>query len=266
MRVSPQISVVMPSFQQVQFIEEAVRSVLNQDNANIELIVLDPGSKDGSRELLLTLKEEHGDSLKLVFEPDSGQSDAINKGLELASGEILCWLNSDDRFLPGTLEKVKRSLAGRKGAAWLYGYARNVDENGQTVLSFIAWYKKVRGRRFSRLKLLTEDFIPQMSTFWNREMWDISGGLNVDKHLDMDYDLWLKFSRYADPIVIDENLADFRIHGEAKGSTNYATQLDAAYSTARQYAPELGLPGKMALIVHWLFSQRTRFIYRFIKP
>ena len=69
-----------------------------------------------------------------------------------------------------------------------------------------------------------------------------------------------------DPVVIDEELADFRIHGEAKGSTSYAPQLDAAYSTARQYAPELGLPGKAALMVHWLFSLRTWVIYRFIKP
>lgn len=260
------ISIVMPCFQQVSFVEEAVRSVLEQADETVELIVMDPGSTDGTREKLQELKAGYGDSLILVFEPDEGQSDAINKGMALARGDILAWLNSDDRFLPGTLEQVTRSLAGLKGPAWLYGHARNVDESGQPVLSFITWYKKVRGRRFSRLKLLTEDFIPQMSTFWNREMWAVSGGLDVDKHLDMDYDLWLKFSRYADPVVIDDELADFRIHGEAKGSTSYAPQLDAAFSTARQYASELGFPGKMALIVHWLFSLRTRLIYYFIKP
>ena len=255
----------MPCYQQADFLEEAVRSVFSQQGAQVELIVLDPGSKDGSRELLSTLKEEYGDSLKLIFEPDSGQSDAINKGLAMARGEILCWLNSDDRFRPGALSKVV-SLMQKDCPAWLYGHAGIIDGDGQAIFSLISWYKRMRGRRFSRLKLLTEDFIPQMSTFWNREMWDVSGGLDVDKHLDMDYDLWLKFSRYADPVVIDEELADFRIHGEAKGSTSYAPQLDAAFSTARQYAPELGFPGKMALIVHWLFSLRTRLIYYFIKP
>ena len=97
-------------------------------------------------------------------------------------------------------------------------------------------------------------------------MWNIAGGVDVRKHLDMDYDLWLRFSRYADPVFIDEELADFRIHSEAKGSTTYVPQLNAAFATAQEYARELGLRGKVALIIHWVLSMRTRLIYRFIKP
>jgi glycosyltransferase involved in cell wall biosynthesis len=260
------ISIIMPCFQQVSFVETAVRSVLDQADDSVELIVMDPGSSDGTREKLRGLTAEYGDNLILVLEADEGQSDAINKGMSLARGEVLAWLNSDDCFRPGTLKKVSDALLGKSGPAWLYGTAGNIDENGQPVYTLITWYKRVRSKRFTRLKLLRENFIPQMSTFWNRKMWDVAGGVDVNKHLDMDYDLWLRFSRHADPIVIDEELADFRIHSEAKGSTTYVDQLNAAYMTAREYAPELGFRGKIALIVHWFLSMRTRLVYYFIKP
>ena len=260
------ISIIMPCYQQARFVEMAVTSVLEQADNRVELIVMDPGSTDGTREKLREMREKFGECLVLVFEPDDGQSDAINKGMALARGEVLAWLNSDDCFRPGTLKKVRSALLGHSGPAWLYGNAGNIDEKGQPVYSLISWYKRTRGKRFSRLKLLRENFIPQMATFWNREMWNVAGGVDVNKHLDMDYDLWLRFSRYADPIFIDEELADFRIHSEAKGSTTYADQLNAAFSTAREYAPEFGFRGKIALIAHWFLSMRTRLIYYFIKP
>jgi len=97
-------------------------------------------------------------------------------------------------------------------------------------------------------------------------MWLKAGELDTNRHLDMDYDLWLRFSRYADPIVIDDELADFRIHGESKGSHSYKRQLNAAIETAKKYAPELGWRGSIAFLVHLLFSLRTRLIYSIIKP
>lgn len=263
--VAPLVSVVMPSYQQVRFLEEAARSVLDQAGVAVELIVMDPGSTDGSRELLLRLQAEYGENLRLVFEPDAGQSDAINKGLALARGEILCWLNSDDRLRPGTLARVAPFL--RKGEpAWLYGQAGIIDADGRPLFGFIAAYKNWRGRRFSIYKLLTEDFIAQMSVFWNRSMQERAGGLDVQRHLDMDYDLWLRFARVAEPAVLPVDLSDFRVHGEAKGSQRTGAQLDAALQTAREHAARLGWRGSLAILIHRLLSWRTRLIYRVIKP
>jgi glycosyltransferase involved in cell wall biosynthesis len=265
MNKPPMVSVVLPSFQQAAFLEEAVRSVLDQKSSEVELLVMDPGSTDGSRPLLMALQKEYGERLVLHFEPDKGQSDAINRGFVKARGKILSWLNSDDRLRPGALEKVVPWLDSPQ-PRWLYGCAGMIDERGRPHASLIVRYKNWRGRNFSRYKLLTENFIPQMSVFWNLAMWDAAGGLDLEKHLDMDYDLWLRFAQVADPLVINDVLADFRVHGGAKGSLQSGPQLDAAFVTAWQHSTELGWQGKLLMVVHRFLSLRTRLLYWLIKP
>lgn len=258
-------SIVMPCYQQAAYLEEAVRSVLDLQLKDVELLIMDPGSTDGSRELLLALKKEYGKRLILHFEPDLGQSDAINQGLAMARGGILGYLNSDDRLRPGALAKVMEWLDCPE-PRWLYGQAGMIDDKGQPYASFIVRYKNWRGRRFSLSKLLTENFIPQMAVFWNRAIWERVGGLDIDRHLDMDYDLWLRFARVSDPLVLQEDLADFRVHGHAKGSRKAGEQLDAALVTARKHAAGLGLNGATAIVLHHVFSFRTRLLYRWMKP
>lgn len=265
MSENPRVSIVMPSFQQKTFLEEAVRSVLDQPFAGVELLVMDPGSTDGSRELLLSLQKEYGDRLVLHFEPDQGQSDAINRGMSLARNRVLAWLNSDDRLRPGALAKVVDWLDTSQ-PRWVYGRAGMIDWQGKPHASFIVRYKNWRGRKFSRLKLLTENFIPQMAVFWNQAMWERAGGLDNDRHLDMDYDLWLRFAKVSEPLVLKDVLADFRVHGEAKGSRQAGAQLDAAFMTARKHAADLGWQGRTALMVHRLLGWRTRMLYRWLKP
>jgi len=265
MASSPLISIVMPSFQQAAFIEEAVRSVLDQQGVEVDLLVMDPGSTDGSRECLQTLKAEYGDRLVLHFTPDHGQSDAVNRGMALARGRVLGWLNSDDRLRPGALAQVASWLDSPE-PRWLYGRSGMIDGQGRQHSSFIVSYKNWRGRRFSIYKLLTENFIPQMAVFWNRAMWDRAGGLDLSRDLDMDYDLWLRFARVNDPKVLSVELADFRVHSAAKGSLRTVEQLDAALATARLRAAGLGSKGEAALMIHRLLSWRTRLIYRRLKP
>jgi glycosyltransferase involved in cell wall biosynthesis len=266
MKNDPRVSIIMPSFQQAPFLEEAVRSVLNRDGPAVELLVMDPGSTDGSRDLLLLLQKEFGDKrLRLYFEKDSGQSDAVNRGMSLARGNVLGWLNSDDRLRPGALARITGWLDSSQ-PRWLYGRAGMIDREGNPYTSFIAHYKSWRGRSFSRLKLLTENFIPQMAVFWNRTIWEEAGGLDVERHLEMDYDLWLRFAGVTEPLVLQDMLADFRVHEEAKGSRQTASQLDAAFETACKYGADLGWQGRAALVVHRLLSWRTRLLYRWMKP
>ena len=186
-------------------------------------------------------------------------------GFASASGEIFGWLNSDDRMRPGAMAKVVDWLDSPE-PRWLYGRAGMIDETGTPCSSLIVRYKNWRGRKFSRLKLLTENFIPQMAVFWNRAMWERAGGLDNDRHLDMDYDLWLRFAEVSEPLVLKDVLADFRIHGEAKGSRQTGAQLEAAFATAKKHSEGMGWMGKLALLVHKLFSMRTRLLYRLMKP
>jgi glycosyltransferase involved in cell wall biosynthesis len=264
MATSPQISIVMPCFQQVAFLEEAVRSVLDQTEAEAELIVMDPGSTDGSRELLQTLKNEYGESLVLHFAPDEGQSDAINKGMSMARGNVLGWLNSDDRLRPGSLRIAAR--LDRRQPCWLYGRGGIIDKDGRPISQPIVWYKNWRGRRFSIYKLITEDFIPQMATFWNKALWETVGGLDIKRHLDMDYDLFLRFALITPPEVSTTYLGDFRVYRNTKSSQQTAEHLRAAMRTARQYSEGLGIRGKLAFLLHRIYSERTRLVYRLIKP
>jgi glycosyltransferase involved in cell wall biosynthesis len=261
----PLISIVMPCFQQAAFLEEAVRSVLDQKGVDVELLVMDPGSTDGSRELLQTLKVDYGDRLRLHFAPDKGQADAINSGLGLARGNILGWLNSDDRLRSEALHWIVPHLDSGE-PRWVYGRCGIIDEQGRQISRGIVWYKNFRGKRFSLYKLLTEDFIPQMATFWNRPLWEVAGGLDKNRHLDMDYDLFLRFAKVARPAVLTSYLADFRVHRGAKSSLHMIQHMNDALQTARHHAVDLGLKGKLAILLHRIYGLRTRMIYRLIKP
>jgi glycosyltransferase involved in cell wall biosynthesis len=265
MHSSPQISIVMPCYQQAAFLEEAVRSVLDQKGVDVELLIMDPGSTDGSRELLLVLEREYGDRLRLHFAPDEGQADAINRGMGLARGSILGWLNSDDRLRSGALSQIVPFLDSAE-PHWLYGRCGIINERGRQISRGIVWYKNLRGRRFSLYKLLTEDFIPQMATFWNRSLWGLAGGLDKNRHLDMDYDLFLRFAKAARPAVLTAYLADFRVHSGAKSSLRMIQHMGDALQTARHHASGLGWRGEMAIFLHRIYGVRTRMIYRLIKP
>ena len=262
----PQVSLTMPSYQQAGFIEEAVRSVLDQEGVDVELVVLDPGSTDGSQDILQRLKLIYGNRLVLHFGPDQGQSDAINRGLTMARGRIIGWLNSDDRLRPAALRKIVEYLDS-PDPRWLYGRCGIIDHEGRPISNIIVWYKNLRGRHFSQYKLLTEDFIPQMSVFWNRPIWERCGSrVDPKRHLDMDYDLWLRFGRIAQPLIITEYLADFRVHPDAKSSQRTFEAIDAAFITACEHAADLGFRGQFAILVHRLFRLRSKLIYRWLKP
>lgn len=265
MTLLPQISIVMPCYQQVAFLEEAVRSVLDQEGVDLELLVMDPGSTDGSRELLLNLQQDYGEKLQLHFAADDGQADAINRGMARARGQILGWLNSDDRLRPGALRQVLPLLEG-SAPRWLYGRCGIIDEGGRPIARYIVWYKNLRGRRFSFHKFLTEDFIPQMATFWNRPLWETAGELDKHRHLAMDYDLFLRFAGITDPVVLRRYLADFRVHKAAKSSLRVDEHLAEAFLTVCRHAPASGWRGQLALVLHRIYALRTRLIYLLMKP
>jgi glycosyltransferase involved in cell wall biosynthesis len=264
MSPSPRVSIVMPSYQQAAYLEEAVRSVLDQEGVEVELLVMDPGSTDGSRELLQVLEAEYGERLRLYFEPDEGQSDAINRGMARARGTVLAWLNSDDSLRPGALRKVAPYLDSPE-PRWLYGRCGIIDAQNRSIFRPIVWYKNWRGRRFSIYKLLTEPFIPQMSAFWNRALWEKVGGVDVQRHMDMDYDLFLHFARVAPPRISRSYLADSRVHPAAKSSTRTFEGIDAVGLTAHQHAAGLGWRGKAAVALHRLYGLRTKLIYKVLK-
>src|SRR5215208_3830464 len=159
----PRISIVTPSLNQAQFLEQTIRSVLLQGYPNLEYIVMDGGSRDGSLAVIQKYARHlaHWDS-----RPDRGQGHAINKGWRLSTGQILCWLNSDDFYLPGTLQVVAEALAGGTGAFAVAGHSMTVHADGSPPRKSVG--------RFEGLERLLQFWkgyqMHQPSIFWRREV------------------------------------------------------------------------------------------------
>jgi glycosyltransferase involved in cell wall biosynthesis len=209
----PKITVVTPSYNQGVFLEQTIRSVLLQDYPNLEYLVIDGGSQDESVEII---RKYEPWLTYWVSEPDRGQSHAINKGFARATGEIMCWLNSDDYFAPDTLWTVAEMLDASTGSMALVGHAVVVFCDGRPSVL-------VKGRFANRLRLLKfwKGYqMHQASIFWRREAFEKVGLLREDLHLIMDFDYWARMAEHFSFTNVDQVLSYCTWHPAAKTSDN----------------------------------------------
>jgi glycosyltransferase involved in cell wall biosynthesis len=203
----PKVSIVTPSFNQAPFLEQTLRSVLEQDYPNLEYIVIDGGSTDGSLEII----HKYADRLAYwQSQPDQGQTDAINQGFARASGEILAWLNSDDLLLPGAVSAAVRALHEHPEASMVYGDALLINAEGKTIGKFPAAQTDYRKLRRGYVH------IPQQASFFRADLWRQVAPLDVSFYFAMDYDLWVRLAALAPLVYVPQLWAAFRLHGEAK--------------------------------------------------
>jgi glycosyltransferase involved in cell wall biosynthesis len=204
---SPLVSIVTPSFNQANFLEETIRSVLGQNYPAIEYIIVDGGSTDGSLEII----QRYANRLAWwVSEPDRGQTDAINKGFARARGEILAWLNSDDTYLPEAVSEAVAYLQEHPQAGTVYGNANLVNESGTVLGRFPAAQTDYRRLRRGYVH------IPQQAAFFRASLWHQVGPLDPTFYFAMDYDLWVRLAKQA-PLDYQPRLwANFRLHGGGK--------------------------------------------------
>jgi glycosyltransferase involved in cell wall biosynthesis len=217
---------------------------------------MDGGSTDNTLEIL----KKHGKKLKWVSKKDKGQSDAINKGLKMATGDIVAWLNSDDYYLPGTLLKVAQYFEAHREAKWLIGDYEIIDEKGKPIHGFVIGYKRLL-RRFSSFGMLSfANYIIQPSTFWKREVHEEVGYLNEEYHYCMDYDFWLRIMKKYPLHLLPVPLSAFRIHGASKGGSQYEKQFDEEILAA-------GMNGisKNILAMHKYHNALVKGVYKFTK-
>ena len=224
----PRISVVTPSLNQAEFLEQTIRSVLLQGYPNLEYIVMDGGSEDGS----LAIIQKYAPHLtSWDSRPDRGQGHAINKGWRRSTGEILCWLNSDDFYLPGALHVVAEALAPGTGAFAVVGHSMAVQTDGGPPRQSVG--------RFEGLERLLQFWkgyhMHQPSIFWRREVFEKVGYLDESQYYIMDFDYWVRIARHFEFRNLDRALSCVTRHAGAKTADDYGGYLRDLRRSAHGY-------------------------------
>ena len=223
------ISVVTPSFNQGRFIEKTLDSVLSQGYPNLELIVIDGGSKD---ETVSILKKYEKHLTYWVSEPDRGQSHAINKGFDHATGELFTWLNSDDWYMPGALSEIDKAFKNYPEAAIVVGIGENVDLNGHVTHVFSPGLTIDRS---SLLDWFSGTWFLQPASVFRRSVWEKCGPLSEEEHLVFDLEFWLRAANAGYIFqTVEKTLAQALVHPDAKTTAmSWRTYVEGAFLVER---------------------------------
>ena len=226
----PKISVITPSYNQAQFLEETIISVIGQQYLNLEYLIIDGGSNDGSVDII----KKYQDKITYwISEKDSGQADAINKGFQKATGEIICWLNSDDLLIPGSLLKVARYFDHSKEPQLLIGNAFTFKQNtGGGAASDIRF-------AHAQYDLRKYDYIIQPSTFWNKMVLEKVGRLNEELHFMLDWEWFIKIQQAGIKIhQVNDYFSLYRIHENHKSSSKSDRRIEEIFQVLKDHTSE----------------------------
>jgi len=249
----PRISLVTPSFNQASYLEQTIRSVLDQGYPNLQYGIVDGGSTDGS----IAIIDKYRDHLDYaIIECDRGQSDAINKGLKRADGDVVGWLNSDDVLFPGALEHVGEHFANNRSTTWLTGCCTETTADGTPLREL----RPSGDFSLSGALLRTQPFnIAQPATFWRRALTDEVGLLDTTLHYCMDFDLWCRFlASGCPPTLTEHTLATYRLHETSKTCAEPAGFHRTLIEIERKYLPLLNWQDQWRL--RRLIGYQTRMI------
>ena len=251
------VSIVTPSFNQAPYLEATIRSVLEQDYPDIEYIIVDGGSTDGSVDII----RRYVDRLAWwASEADKGQTDALNKGFAHARGEILAWLNSDDTYQPGAVSEAAAFLRSRPEVGLVYGDANFIDENGKLIGRFPAAQTDYRRLRRGYVH------IPQQAAFFRADLWRKVGPLDPSFYFAMDYDLWVRLAALAPIHYVPRTWANFRLHTQGKtiaaDERCWPEMLRVHYRDGGSWLGILPVKYLIRKVVAPLINARRRFMLR----
>lgn len=238
----PKITIITPSFNQGVYLEQAIKSVRVQQYPTLEHIIVDGGSTDNSVNILEEYSSRCGwRQLRWISEPDHGQSDALNKGFKMASGEIVGWLNADDLYHPGCFRNVLEGFQRFPAADIIYGDYAWVDAEGRA-------FQLRRETSFSKFVLLYHHmlYVPTTATFFRRRFIDEGELLDISYHYAMDYEFFVRLAERGYRFQhISRTLADFRSQPASKSNTGAKQQFLEQCDALARYRPWVAHGGRV---------------------
>jgi len=207
--MKPKISIVVPSYNKVRFIGQTLQSIFTQNYENLEVIIQDGGSTDGTVGII----KKFAGKYPIIWESkkDNGQLDAVNIGLKKATGAILTYINADDYYESGAFASVSKAFLENPNALWFAGLGIVVNEEGKEIAKAISWYKKFLLSLNFRFNLLITNYLMQPSVFFTKEAYKKYGPFIGTPDFIMEYDFWLKLGHISMPVVINKCISKFRI-------------------------------------------------------
>lgn len=261
------ISIITTNFNTDKYLEKTIKSVLGQKgDFGLEYIITDGGSIDNSLEIIKKYNKEVKEgkwgkhiTYKYISEKDKGQSDGINKGLKMATGDIVAFLNADDLYTEGALEKVVTYFKENPDCMWLTGYCKIIDENGKQIKKYITEYKNRKLRKFTFEQLLIEDCISQPATFWRKELLEEVGYIDEGLHYSMDQDLWARFAKKYRLHLIKDYLACFRFTPDTKTGSSIEKTLKESRLIALRYTNS-----KLVIFLQDINNIKRIIVYKYL--
>lgn len=252
----PAITIVTPALNAAATLEQTLASVRDQRyDGDVEHLVIDGGSTDGTVELLRRA------GVRYVSEPDRGLAHALNKGIALARGDVIGELNADDVYAPGALAAVGAAFASHPEVDWVTGRCPIIDGEGREIRRPITRYKNALLRRYSLTLYLTHNFVSAPATFFRRDALLELGGFDERYRISVDYDLQLKFARRGDPVVLQRDLACFRMFAGTLSMSGFERQFAEHAEQARRH----GDGHHAAVAANQAISRAIVLVYRALR-
>lgn len=217
---NPKISIIIPSFNKVKFIQKTLESIVSQYYKNFEVIIQDGGSTDGTLDIIKKYAMRYPKLINFVSKKDGGQLDAINTGLKKAKGDIVTFINADDVYESGAFESIAALYVENPDALWFAGRGIVVDDKDNEIAKIVTWYKSFLLLLNLNFYLMVTNYLMQPSVFLTKKALQKYGLFTGTKFAVMEYDMWLKIGKDQMPAVINKVLTKFRLEKDTKTSTN----------------------------------------------
>lgn len=251
----PKISIVIPSFNKFKYIRKTLDSIFNQSYTNLEVIIQDGGSTDGTIEIIKKYIIKYPGEIILESQRDNGQLDAINKGFAKATGDILTFINADDLYEKDTFFTISEFYKENPESLWFVGRGVVVNESSVQIARVVTWYKNLLLKLNSKMGLLVTNYLMQPSVFITKKAYKRKGPFFGTKDFVLEYELWLKLARIQMPIVINKTLSKFRIEPGTKTMNMGKKLLFEDYKLVQKYTKNT-----FVLYLHLLHNKIRLFI------